>query len=66
MMKLYCVTFNFQSNQIFVSFNKGPERSSKDLEISNDLDDNLDQEWAQISQMHNRYFYNLLTALFLR
>ncbi|AES98142.1 putative apoptosis-antagonizing transcription factor, AATF leucine zipper-containing [Medicago truncatula] len=31
----------------------GTERSSKDLEISNDLDDNLDQEWAQISQMHN-------------
>ncbi|CAJ2639421.1 unnamed protein product [Trifolium pratense] len=31
----------------------GSERSSKDLEVSNDLDDNLDKEWSQISRMHN-------------
>ncbi|KAK2359369.1 rRNA processing protein [Trifolium repens] len=31
----------------------GSERSSKDVEVSNDLDDNLDQEWSQISRMHN-------------
>ncbi|WJX12047.1 hypothetical protein P8452_02893 [Trifolium repens] len=31
----------------------GLERSSKDVEVSNDLDDNLDQEWSQISRMHN-------------
>ncbi|WJX21814.1 hypothetical protein P8452_11195 [Trifolium repens] len=29
----------------------GSERSSKDLEVSNDLDDSLDQEWSQISRM---------------
>lgn len=46
----------------FVSFNKGSERSSKDLNASNDLDDNLDQEWSQISQMHNRYFHSVLSA----
>ncbi|WJX58996.1 hypothetical protein P8452_44388 [Trifolium repens] len=31
----------------------GLERSSKDVEVSNDLDDNLDQEWSQISRKHN-------------
>lgn len=30
----------------------GSEGSSKDLEVSEHLDDNLDQEWTQISQMH--------------
>nr|XP_027188014.1 putative uncharacterized protein DDB_G0270496 isoform X2 [Cicer arietinum] len=31
----------------------GSERSSKASEVSNHLDDSLDQEWSQISQMHN-------------
>ncbi|KAK2387611.1 rRNA processing protein [Trifolium repens] len=31
----------------------GSEKSSKDLEVSNDLDDNLDKEWSQISRMQN-------------
>ncbi|CAK8540595.1 unnamed protein product [Lathyrus sativus] len=31
----------------------GSEKSSKDLEVSYDMDDNLDQEWSQVSRMHN-------------
>lgn len=65
MTKFLRVTFNFQNNQtFFVSFNEGSEGSSKDLEASNDLDDNLDQEWSQISRMHNRYFHIVISALF--
>jgi len=61
---LMCDFLTFKITKFFISFNKGSERSSKDLEVSNNLDDNLDQEWSQISRMHDRYFYNLLTDLF--
>jgi hypothetical protein len=58
------VTFNigcvFQNNEIFISFLKGSERFSIDLEDSNHLDANLDQEWSRISQLHRRYFYNIV------
>ena len=48
---------------VFPSLVKGSERTSKDLEVSKHLDDDIDQEWSQISQIHKRYFYNLSSAL---
>ncbi|KAK7340480.1 hypothetical protein VNO77_21184 [Canavalia gladiata] len=42
----------FAKNPSITQATDGSERSSKDLEVSKHLDDNLDQEWSQISQMH--------------
>ncbi|TKY65232.1 AATF protein [Spatholobus suberectus] len=42
----------FAKNPSITQAMAGSEGSSKDLEVSKHLDDNLDQEWSQISQMH--------------
>ncbi|XP_057441445.1 uncharacterized protein LOC130733325 isoform X2 [Lotus japonicus] len=42
----------FANNPSITQATDGSERTSKDLEVSKHLDDNLDQEWSQISQRH--------------
>ncbi|KAK7394548.1 hypothetical protein VNO78_15079 [Psophocarpus tetragonolobus] len=42
----------FAKNPSITQATVGSEGSSKDLEVSKHLDDNLDQEWSQISQVH--------------
>ncbi|XP_015962824.1 uncharacterized protein LOC107486764 [Arachis duranensis] len=44
----------FEKNPSITQATSGLERSSKDLEVSKNLDDNFDQEWSQISQTHKR------------
>jgi len=52
----------FLSNQLFHPPLEGSERLSTDLDVSKHLNENVDQEWSQISQMHKRYFYSVLNA----
>ncbi|KAG5006516.1 hypothetical protein JHK85_025058 [Glycine max] len=42
----------FAKNPSITQATVGSEGLSKDLEVSEHLEDNLDQEWSQISQMH--------------
>ncbi|XP_028789435.1 protein AATF isoform X2 [Neltuma alba] len=43
----------------------GSGRSPKHLDTSKNLDDNFDEEWSQISQMHKRYFSSSSWTLIL-